>query len=152
MKLWRFLLAAALAPATGPIIYCVGMLVGSGYPYSGPGHMEKLLDIVLVFMAISYPVSIGLGALIVGALYFRHGLAGLNCIGWALPAGAAAGVIFLWSVESPGYESSTSIKLIVCAVSAVIGGLTALTFCLIAGLKMKQPADMPGRVEDSTAV
>jgi len=151
MKLWRFLLAAALAPATGPLIYCVGMLAGSGYPYSGPGHMEKHLDIVLVFMAISYPICIGLGALIVGGLYFRRRLAGLNCIGWALPAGAAAGAIFLWSVESPG-ESSPSIKLLVAAVSAVTAGLTALTFCLIAGLKMKQPADIKGRAEGSTAV
>jgi hypothetical protein len=62
---WRIWLAVALAPATGPLIYGVGMLLGSGYPYSGPGHMEKHLNIVLVFMGMSYPVSIGLGALIV---------------------------------------------------------------------------------------
>jgi len=41
------------------------MLLGSGYPYSGPGHIEKHLDIVLMFLAMSYPVSIGLGVPIV---------------------------------------------------------------------------------------
>ncbi|MGX5800655.1 hypothetical protein ACWGS9_05355 [Bradyrhizobium sp. Arg314] len=147
-KLWRLLSAIALAPATGPLIYCFGMLLGSGYPYSGAGHMEKHFDIVLALMVLSYPISIGLGALIVGILYFTGRLTGWNCLAWALVIGAAAGFLFSWFVNSSDLETPPSGRLIVAVAFAVVAGLTALVFCLIAGLKIKQPAgaeEMMGR-------
>ncbi|TGP27766.1 hypothetical protein [Mesorhizobium sp. M1D.F.Ca.ET.183.01.1.1] len=103
-KPWRLLSAIALAPATGPLVYCFSMLLGSGYPYSGPGHMEKHFDIVLALMVLSYPISIGLGALIVGVLYFTVRLTGRNCLVWALVVSAAAGFLFPWFVASSDFE------------------------------------------------
>jgi len=78
MHWWRIGMAIALAPATGPLIYGVGILLGSGYPYSSPGHMEKHLLSVAVLMTLSYPVSIALGLIIVGSLHFNRRLTGLN--------------------------------------------------------------------------
>jgi hypothetical protein len=46
-------------------MYCLGMLLGLGYPYSGPGHMEKHLLSIVWLMALSYAVSIGPGVPIV---------------------------------------------------------------------------------------
>gem|GEM_PF-2512616 len=137
---WRLLLATVLAPANGPLIYCVGMLLGSGYPYSGPGHMEKHFDIVFFLTVLSYPICIGLGALIVGFLYLSKRLTGLNCIGLALAVGAAAGFIFTGFIDRLGAEVPVSATLLFAAISAVVAGLTALTFCLVGGLKMKPPA------------
>lgn len=131
MQPWRIVLATLLAPATGPLIYCVGILLGSGYPYSGPGHTEKHLLSIVWLMALTYPVSIGLGVPIVSLLYFANRLTTWICIGWALVAGATGGsVFFRWLVDTP--VPSLSEVLILAAIFAAIGGLTASTFCLIA--------------------
>ncbi|GAA2822343.1 hypothetical protein GCM10010836_12870 [Aminobacter aminovorans] len=113
------------------------MLLGSGYPYSGPGHMEKHLLSILVLMVMNYPTSIGIGMPIVAVLYFRQKLTGLNCIAWALVAGAAAGVIFPWVVDPADHVPVLSVSVVFSAIFAVIGGLTALVFCLIAGLGIR---------------
>lgn len=144
MRRWRTWLATVLAPATGPLIYGVGKLLGSGYPYTGPGYMEKHLMSILWLMSASYPVSIGLGVPIVATLYFTQRLTGLNCIIWALLTGASTGVVFRWVVNSPRSESTLSQGFFLSLAFAVIAGLTALVFCLIAGLKMKQHQQREG--------
>jgi len=138
MQLWRIGLAIVLAPATGPLVYGLGMLLGSGYPYSGPGHMEKHLLSILWLMALSYPVSLGLGVPIVASLYFSRTLTGLNCIAWALVAGAAAGIAFYLVTIPAGYETALWQIAFLCAGFAALAGLTAFVFCLIAGLRMRK--------------
>ena len=138
MHWWRIGIAIALAPAAVPLMYGVGILLGSEYPYSGPGAMEKHLLSTAALMALSYPVSIGLGVPIVASLYFTQRLTGLNCVAWALVAGAAASIVFRWIVDRPGHEAPLSQSVTLAVAFAAIGGLTALVFCLIAGLKMRQ--------------
>ncbi|MCA0274804.1 MAG: hypothetical protein LCH86_02230 [Proteobacteria bacterium] len=131
-------MAIALAPATGPRIYGVGILLGSGYPYSGPGHMEKHLLSVAVLMTLSYPVSIVLGMIIVGSLHFTRRLTGLNCIAWALVAGTAVGIAFCLLTTHPPDEAVFSGSVILSAGFAALAALTALVFCLIAGLPLRK--------------
>lgn len=140
MHWWRIGIAIALAPATGPLIYGVGILLGSGYPYSGPGHMEKHLLSVAVLMTLSYPVSIALGLIIVGSLHFTRKLTGLNCIAWALVAGTAVGIAFCLLTTQPPDEAAFSGSVILSAGFAVLAALTALMFCLIAGLRLRKAA------------
>ena len=116
------------------------MILGSGYPYIGPGYMEKHLLSVVWLMAASYPVSIGLGVPIVASLYFSRKLTGLNCIAWASVAGAAAGVVFRKLASSPESEFKLSQMVFLSAAFAALAALTALVFCLIAGLRMRKAA------------
>lgn len=140
MHWWRIGIAIALAPATGPLIYGVGILLGSGYPYSGPGHMEKHLLSVAALMALSYPVSIALGLIIVWSLHFTRRLTGLNCIAWALVTGTAVGIAFCLLTTLPPDEAKLPGSVILSAGFAALAALTALAFCLMAGLRLRNAA------------
>lgn len=140
MYWWRIAMGTLLAPATGPLIYGVGMILGSGYPYIGPGYMEKHLLSTAALMALSYLVSIGLGVPIVASLYVTKKLTGLKCIAWAFVAGAAAGVVMDKLASSAGSEFKLSQMVFLSAAFAALATLTAWVFCLIAGLRMRKPA------------
>lgn len=107
-------------------MYCLGMLLGLGYPYSGPGHMEKHLLSIVWLMALSYAVSIGPGVPIVASLHFSRKLTRLNCIAWALVAEAAVGIAFCLFTIPPDYEAALSQRVFLSAGFAAVAALTAL--------------------------
>ena len=63
MTIKRLAIAAVVAPSTMPIMYFLGVLLGSGYLRSGPGHLEKLVaEFAYALLPLSYVVCIAVGA------------------------------------------------------------------------------------------
>jgi hypothetical protein len=138
-KIVRVFLAAALSPIVPPFLYFVGMAFVSGYTQQGPGHMEKLVQLVLGFGVLSYTASLVFGALTILTLYKLKRLTVLNVLLWSFACGFLAGLAFDILIYWPRMHEIMITALVFGALGGIAGLMVSGSFCIIAGLFSKRP-------------
>lgn len=133
----RLLLASALAPATAPLVYITGMLLGSGYPYSADGHMQKFFDEVLVTFIMSYLATLSFGLPMIYLLYRATRLTTANCLLSAASLGFVGLPLFLLQFDGSHNSHSATHVLVFGLLGALAATLNAGTFCLVSRLPLK---------------
>lgn len=136
----RVFLAAALSPIIPPGLYFLGMAFVSGYTQQGPGHMEKLVQLVLGFALQSYVISLVLGALMILTLYKLKRLTVLNVLLWSFASGMLAGVVFDLLVYWPRMHEIMITVPVFGALGGIAGLMVSGAFCIISGLFRGKPA------------
>jgi hypothetical protein len=132
MKAARFVLGAALAPAAVPLLYCVGLILDSGY-------REKRLLELLAWMTMSYLHALPLGLASTWILSRWHRLDLRHCLLAGLLLGAVGGLILAFHYSGPRDDPEPwSDRFGMSAVCSVAGFITALAFCLIAGVPWRR--------------
>lgn len=135
VRVSRVLAGAVLAPVVPPLVH--SLLSANG---AVPGFGDRPFTLPAGLIAMSYGLSVPLGALLFAILHNRGRVAAPRVIGYAVLAGMAAGGVFGAVVSASSSVTPGAIVLF-----GVVGGIWALivsaAFSAIAGIPLRRRAE-----------
>jgi hypothetical protein len=136
----RLLLGFIFAPPVPVLLYFFAMIFVSGYTLQGAGHMEKLVDLVLGFLLLSYAASLILGGLILLVLSIFKKLATRYVLGLSALAGFLAGAGFKSLISWPDLTEIGKTAWAFGLIGTFCALVISAVFCPIAGFLSRAPS------------
>lgn len=139
MNLYRLVIGGLIAPAIVPLSYHFLRVVDLSHVISDRNFFQKTLSEIAIFIFASYLVFIPFGVLTVFSLIFIKKLNSIYVIIIAILYGFVLGLIFLLFLNYRKHENNIDFFSVILILSGGVlaSGLTALFFCLLAGLRIR---------------